>query len=143
MDRGPTCDFCEIAIEEDEDELVELHVGGDSQPTTITLREVLDNPNGKMRTKFPGTSPGGVQVLGYSEGSIISLIRFMEKRDEISLEIHEGVNELQRTGGGFGDYETVHNTDKTVVDLSIMDAKDEDPPDAEVCTDCAEMFRSL
>lgn len=145
MERGPTCDFCDIECEDEDDELVELRVGGSSsEPRTIHLREVYDNRTTDSRMGgYNAHGAGKFRFLGYSGDAIAALIRFMEQRDEISLNISDGINEMQRTGGRRGHFESKYNPDKSCVDLSIVDATDEDPPDAEVCEDCAEMFRSL
>lgn len=142
-DENPECDFCEMKIEDDET-LEPLYVGELPQPKPHYLRATA------MR--------GGMRDNRY-KGKYDALRMALHECPDIDLNESNVVHEVQAVGGEthsvsensmvYGDtpdvteFETNRNRDKVGVELKIRPKNVTYSPDAEVCSNCVEMFRNL
>jgi hypothetical protein len=136
LDRD-VCDFCECGRDEEmDDEFVELYVGSLSPPRDTQLKAIVHkrkNVNKENRR--------------YE-----SLLKAIDQTKCIEYDFHDQVREVKQIGGEthtakMGDggqyYDSEIRNDKIAVQLTVSHPEPSNEPDAMVCQNCAEMFRSL
>lgn len=148
FEKGPVCDFCEIAVEEGES-LEPIYVGEQPKPNPHYLSAV-ENRNRMSRS---------MQILGHEGESFVALYKALQSCPDIDLNISNVVDEVRAVGGethfvtedgmehgsipDVTELETRRNRDKIGVELKIRPKDVRDNPDAKVCDICAEKFRDL
>lgn len=132
------CDFCELPRDEERDEhFVKLHLGDPPQPQPATSRGIIDDP---MRRT--------------SEQQFRALKEALQKMPEVEYEVYDHVQEVKQIGGEphfskdpsdvpLTRHESEIAHDKTAAEIGFQPEPREVEPDAMVCQECAEMFRSL
>lgn len=134
-----TCDFCDCARDEDLDEPFEpLHVGDPPQPQPVTARGIQGDNFGSWRNQI--------------EAKYSAVINALDDMDGMEYELYEHVHEVKAVGGkthfakstSQGEmYFDSEVQDKNAATLRFHPEAREVEPDAMVCQECAEMFRSL
>lgn len=133
-EEGPVCDFCEIAVGEDES-LEPVFVGELPQPKPHHLSEVQERADRGF-------------LLGEPFEGYIALSKALRSCDDIDLKISEAVYEpepmrMDPTDTPEMEFDDSVNHDKVGVELRIYPKDMENKPDGMVCDTCAEMFRGL
>jgi hypothetical protein len=139
LDQQKQCDFCECERDDELDEpLVPLHLGEPPQPQPVTSRGTQENYEESWKDQNAAQLEAVRSALGSMGG--------------MEFEIHEKVHEIKPVGGEthFGKatsngemYFESEEKEKTSAELRFHPSAREVEPDAMVCTECAEMFRSL
>lgn len=138
LDSGPVCDFCDLAVEEDE-ELVPMYIGTQPTPRKRILSETR-----KKKSRY---------LLGKSSASYIALYEALQNCPDIRVKLSEAVCEpssmktweeinSQPVTGDMSSDHTV-NHDKCGARVIIEPRSVNSRPDAEFCDTCAERFRNL
>jgi len=138
------CGFCECGWDDELDEpLVPLHLGDPPQPQPVRSQGISGNT--------------AVRSSRYEKKRLDALLNALRDMDGMEYEVHDAVEEVKSVGGeshwtDAGEYgstpdvtafESEVNYDKSAATLRFHPEARDVEPDAMVCQECAEMFRSL
>jgi hypothetical protein len=132
------CDFCNLSTEEDE-ELEPIYVGSPPEPKPVHLSATASKPRNDYH------------LLEKSVAVYEAMEKALRNSDHVALSTAEHTLEPRATHekpfeqGIKGDvsFDDTVNYDEAGVKMALKPRRTEPKPDARVCRDCAEMFRTL